>query len=208
MYSYTKGWKYYILYTPIIPGSLYQDNTCNVFFLKRPFFGGQDLISDSCGEIEAWAKFIKHLVFEQAFAWQFCDSGIFVGMACSMTLGWTSLRIRRRRRRRTTTTTTTKATATTTTTGWFDRIQCHFAKEKSLCMVDTHRIHIWYICLHVPYKSTIHVGNYSIHGSFGIGKFLVKCYEKLILILRRWGLKLLQNGHISPQDNLYNSHTL
>ena len=31
----------------------------------------------------------------------------------------------------------------------------------------THRIHVWYIYLHLPWTSTIHVGKYAIHGSYG-----------------------------------------
>ena len=27
--------------------------------------------------------------------------------------------------------------------------------------IDTHSIHVWYISLHLPYKSTIHVGKYT-----------------------------------------------
>ena len=31
----------------------------------------------------------------------------------------------------------------------------------------THRIHVWCIYLHLPQKSTLHVGKYNIHGSYG-----------------------------------------
>ena len=70
-------------------------------------------------------------------------------------------------------------------------------------MVDTHRIHVWYIYLHVPYKLTMHVGNYSIHGSFGIGKLLVKCYEKLIFDLEEVRIKAPPKwSYIPPRQSL------
>ena len=34
--------------------------------------------------------------------------------------------------------------------------------------IHTHSIHVWYIYLHLPQKSTIHVGKYIIHGWYGI----------------------------------------
>ena len=32
---------------------------------------------------------------------------------------------------------------------------------------QTQRIHVWYIYLHLPYKSAKNVGKYTIHGSYG-----------------------------------------
>jgi len=36
------------------------------------------------------------------------------------------------------------------------------AETKTFCIPPkSHRIHVWYIYLHLPYKSTIHVGKYT-----------------------------------------------
>ena len=34
----------------------------------------------------------------------------------------------------------------------------------------THSIHVWYIYLHLPHKSTIHVGKYTVRPMDGMGK--------------------------------------
>jgi len=51
---------------------------------------------------------------------------------------------------------------------------CHIATAAHLKILKlqkdetiTHRIHAWYIYLHLPWTSTIHGGKYAIHGSYG-----------------------------------------
>ena len=55
------------------------------------------------------------------------------------------------------------------TRGWqfseSDKFRCHVQLGK----FDPHRIHVWYIYLHINcHKHQLNVGKYTIHGSYGI----------------------------------------
>ena len=48
-----------------------------------------------------------------------------------------------------------------------------------------HSIQVWYICLQLPLKSTIHAGRYSIHHCYGQGRLGIPLFCCLFL-LERW----------------------
>ena len=48
-------------------------------------------------------------------------------------------------------------------------------KKNNDLYITSHTIHVWYIHLHLPQKSTIHVGKYTIRPMDGLGALAVYC---------------------------------